>query len=89
METQLRHSLRDGAPCLRGRLKISTSAEQVSRTYVNLNTKASKVDIDGYLRQFWSCLGRKNGPVDDRLRLGFGGHYIFGSGLKVCKPYQM
>lgn len=83
METQLRHSLKNGSTCLRGRLKLSTPSDTVSRTYVNVNTTTSRIDIEGYLRQFWCCLGRKHGPVDNRLRLGLGAHYTLGSGLKV------
>lgn len=83
METQLRHSLKDGSTVLRGRLKLSTPSDTVSRTYVGVNTTKSRIDIEGYLRQFWCFLGRKHGPVDNRLRLGLGAHYMFGSGLRV------
>lgn len=83
METQLRHNLADGATHLRGRFKVSSADDVVSRAYLNVNTTRSTVNLDGYVRKFVSLLGTKHRLADDRLRAGAGVRCVYGSNITV------
>lgn len=83
MDTQLRHSLTDGATHLRGRFKVTSADDVVSRAYLNLNTTRSSVHVDGYVRKFMSVHGSKQRLVDGRLRVGAGARCLFGSNMQV------
>lgn len=82
MDTQLRHSLTDGATHLRGRFKVTSADDVVSRAYLNLNTTRSSVHVDGYVRKFMSVHGSKQRLVDGRLRVGAGARCLFGSNMQ-------
>lgn len=84
METQIRHSLTDGATHLRGRFKVTSADDVVSRAYLNVNTTRSTVHVDGYVRKFTSIHGSRHRLVDERLRIGAGLRCLFGSNQQVC-----
>lgn len=83
METQLRHSLTDGATHLRGRFKVTSPEDVVSRAYLNVNTTRSAVSVDGYVRKFTSIHGTRSRLGDERLRVGAGVSCLFGTNQQV------
>eukprot|EP00892_Ulva_mutabilis_P001638 jgi/Ulvmu1/11475/UM077_0019.1 len=79
METQLRHSLADGATHLRGRFKVASTDDVVSRAYLNVNTTRSAAHVDAYVRKFVSLAGSRQRLADERVRAGAGVRCLFGS----------
>lgn len=72
-----------GATLLRGRFKTTSKDDVVFRLYNTLNTTASAVLVDGYLRKFVGFAGTKSGFKDSRLRLGGGIRFRAGTGQYV------
>jgi hypothetical protein len=82
MESQLRVDMR-GATLLRGRIKTTTKDDVVFRLYNTVNTTASALLVDGYLRKFVALAGTMSGYKDSRLRLGAGIRFRAGTGQYV------
>lgn len=82
MDTQLRHDMR-GAFLLRGRTKLTSKDDVVFRLYTTVNTTASAVLFDGYLRKFVAMAGSKSAFRDSRLRVGAGARFRAGTGQYV------